>query len=51
MTRAMRERNRLLRDGVRDTRWFAALEGQMAEAGRQITVKPARGLGRTIRPC
>ncbi|CUX80220.1 MAG: DNA replication and repair protein RecF [Roseibaca calidilacus] len=36
--KAMRERNRLLRDGVRDTRWFAALEGQMAEAGRQITV-------------
>ncbi|SUZ30566.1 DNA replication and repair protein RecF [Roseibaca ekhonensis] len=35
--KAMRERNRLLRDGVRDTRWYAALETQMAEAGVQIT--------------
>lgn len=35
--KAMRERNRLLRDGVRDTRWYAALEAQMAEAGVQIT--------------
>jgi DNA replication and repair protein RecF len=35
--KAMRERNRLLRDGVRDGRWFAALEAQMAEAGTQIT--------------
>ena len=35
--KAMRERNRLLRDGVRDARWYAALEAQMAEAGAQIT--------------
>ncbi|MCC1480217.1 DNA replication/repair protein RecF [Roseibaca sp. Y0-43] len=35
--KAMRERNRLLRDGVRDARWFAALEAQMAEAGARIT--------------
>lgn len=35
--KAMRERNRLLRDGVRDTRWYAALEAQMAEAGAQIS--------------
>jgi DNA replication and repair protein RecF len=35
--KAMRERNRLLRDGVRDTRWYAALEAQMAEAGARIT--------------
>lgn len=31
--KAMRERNRLLRDGVRDARWYAALETQMADAG------------------
>jgi len=35
--KAMRERNRLLRDGVRDARWYAALEAQMAEAGARIT--------------
>ncbi|NBB98996.1 MAG: DNA replication/repair protein RecF [Alphaproteobacteria bacterium] len=35
--KAMRERNRLLRDGVRDARWYAALEAQMADAGAQIT--------------
>ena len=35
--KAMRERNRLLRDGVRDARWYAALEVQMAEAGAQMT--------------
>ncbi len=34
--RAMRERNRLLREDVRDVRWFAALEGRMAEAGAAI---------------
>lgn len=31
--KAMRERNRLLRDGVGDGAWYAALEAQMAEAG------------------
>ncbi|GAA0290492.1 DNA replication/repair protein RecF [Rhodovulum strictum] len=34
--KAMRERNRLLRDEVRDMHWYAALEGQMAEAGAAI---------------
>ncbi len=34
--RAMRERNRLLKDMVRDAHWYAALENQMAEAGAQI---------------
>ncbi|MFW5655900.1 MAG: AAA family ATPase, partial [Roseicyclus sp.] len=29
--KAMRERNRLLRDQVRDPAWYRALEGQMAE--------------------
>ncbi|WP_300056710.1 DNA replication/repair protein RecF [uncultured Roseobacter sp.] len=31
--RAMRERNRLLKDMVRDAAWYAALETQMAETG------------------
>ena len=31
--KAMRERNRLLKDMVRDPHWYAALEAQMAEAG------------------
>ncbi|MCE8472196.1 DNA replication and repair protein RecF, partial [Rhodovulum sulfidophilum] len=31
--KAMRERNRLLKDEVRDPHWFGALEAQMAEAG------------------
>ena len=35
--KAMRERNRLLRDGVHDPAWFAALEAQMGRAGAQIT--------------
>ena len=35
--KAMRERNRLLRDEIRDTGWYRALELQMAEAGAAIT--------------
>ena len=31
--RAMRQRSRLLKDGARDQRWLAALEGTMAEQG------------------
>jgi DNA replication and repair protein RecF len=34
--KAMRERNRLLKDGSRDPHWYAALEGQMAQAGTRI---------------
>lgn len=34
--KAMRERNRLLKDMVRDPHWYTALETQMAEAGAQI---------------
>ncbi|SMX40250.1 DNA replication/repair protein RecF [Octadecabacter ascidiaceicola] len=34
--KAMRERNRLLKDMVRDAHWYAALERQMAESGAQI---------------
>lgn len=35
--KAMRDRNRLIRDQVTDAHWYAALEAQMDEAGRQIT--------------
>ncbi|WP_170386852.1 DNA replication/repair protein RecF [Ruegeria atlantica] len=34
--KSMRERNRLLKEQVRDAHWYAALEGQMAEAGHRI---------------
>ncbi|WP_420004750.1 DNA replication/repair protein RecF [Arenibacterium sp. LLYu02] len=34
--KAMRERNRLLKDNVRDAAWYRVLEGQMAEAGHRI---------------
>lgn len=34
--KAMRERNRLLKDQVRDGHWYVALERQMAEAGMAI---------------
>jgi len=35
--KAMRERNRLLKDQVRDAHWYRALEVQMAESGARIT--------------
>lgn len=35
--KAMRERNRLLRDQIRDPGWYRALEGQMAESGAGLT--------------
>lgn len=35
--KSMRERNRLLKDQVRDDHWYRALEGQMATAGATIT--------------
>ncbi|WP_170327772.1 DNA replication/repair protein RecF [Ruegeria arenilitoris] len=34
--KSMRERNRLLKEQVRDAHWYAALEGQMAETGHRI---------------
>jgi len=34
--RAMRERNRLLKDGVTDAAWYRALESQMAESGARL---------------
>jgi DNA replication and repair protein RecF len=44
--KAMRDRNRLLRDGVTDAGWYAALEDQMAEAGAQIIANRAVALDR-----
>lgn len=35
--KALRERNRLLRDGITDPAWLTALEGQMAPAGAALT--------------
>jgi DNA replication and repair protein RecF len=40
--KAMRERNRLLKDMVRDAHWYTALETQMAEAGAMILANRAR---------
>lgn len=44
--KAMRERNRLLKDQVSDARWYAALEAQMAEAAATITANRADALAR-----
>jgi DNA replication and repair protein RecF len=44
--RAMRERNRLLKDGVSDPRWHGALEAQMAEAAVAITANRDHVLAR-----
>ncbi|ARO15387.1 DNA replication and repair protein RecF [Ketogulonicigenium robustum] len=35
--KAMRARNRLLKDGVRDAHWYSAIERLMADSGAQIT--------------
>ncbi len=34
--KAMRERNRLLKDGVQDSHWYSALEMQMAQNGARV---------------
>ncbi|MCA0920396.1 DNA replication/repair protein RecF [Pseudooceanicola nanhaiensis] len=44
--KAMRERNRLLKDMVRDGHWYAALEGQMAEAGAMVDANRRAALAR-----
>lgn len=44
--RAMRDRNRLLRDEVSDARWYAALESQMARAGERIACNRRAALSR-----
>jgi DNA replication and repair protein RecF len=47
--KAMRDRNRLIKDQVTDTHWYAALEAQMAEAGREITRNRRATIGRIAR--
>ena len=44
--KAMRERNRLLKDQVRDPGWYGALEKQMAETGSDIHAARLRTLDR-----
>ncbi|SFL01418.1 DNA replication/repair protein RecF [Shimia haliotis] len=44
--KAMRERNRLLKDQVSDAHWYAALEKQMAESGAQIHAARTKALAR-----
>lgn len=44
--KAMRERNRLLKDGVRDAFWYAALEDRMADSGTAIDANRRRALDR-----
>jgi DNA replication and repair protein RecF len=44
--KAMRQRNRLLKDEVRDPGWYAALEAQMAEAGAAIQTARQRCVDR-----
>lgn len=44
--KAMRERNRLLKDQVNDRAWFDALEGQMASSGAAIALNRTKTLAR-----
>ncbi|MCT4682331.1 MAG: DNA replication/repair protein RecF [Roseicyclus sp.] len=44
--KAMRERNRLLKEQVTDARWYTALEAQMAEAGAAITANRRDAIAR-----
>lgn len=44
--KSMRERNRLLKDEVRDARWYGAIEAQMAAAGAVIVRNRASAVAR-----
>ncbi len=44
--KAMRERNRLLKDQVADAHWYVALEKQMADAGARIDLHRRNALAR-----
>lgn len=46
--RAMRERNRLLKDMVRDAHWYAAVERQMARAGVVIAANRQAAIDRLM---
>ena len=47
--KAMRERNRLLKDQVRDGHWYAVIEARMAEAAARIDANRAAALARLAR--
>ncbi|MCB1404684.1 MAG: DNA replication/repair protein RecF [Rhodobacteraceae bacterium] len=44
--KAMRERNRLLREDIRDAAWYGALEARMAQSGAAITANRLAALDR-----
>ncbi|MEM7238121.1 MAG: DNA replication/repair protein RecF [Pseudomonadota bacterium] len=44
--KAMRDRNRLLKDGIRDAAWLAGLEAQMARQGARIARERTLALSR-----
>ena len=46
--KAMRDRNRLLKDQITDPHWYSALEGQMATSGAAIMQNRATALERLI---
>jgi DNA replication and repair protein RecF len=46
--KAMRDRNRLLKDGVTDARWYAALEGQMAMTALSIAANRSHAIARLM---
>ena len=46
--KAMRDRNRLLKDQIADAHWYAALEGQMAQSGQQIEANRTHALARLM---
>ena len=47
--KAMRDRNRLLKDQVTDAHWYSALEGQMAQAGALIMQNRDMALARLMK--
>lgn len=46
--KAMRERNRLLKDQVRDAHWYRALEAQMAQSGALVHANRRTALARLL---
>ena len=46
--KAMRQRNRLLKDGVTDAHWYGALEAQMAEAGALVAANRQAAVARLM---
>lgn len=46
--KAMRDRNRLLKDQITDARWYGALEAQMVEAGTAVMANRRVALGRLM---